>query len=149
MSTRANVVLQESYSYKNTKGRNMTKTDKLYFYRHSDGYPEGTLPSLNKFMDWLKQGLIRNDLSQGAGWLIVLGAIEYMSIPKFDIECGFPDHYYMDMDKIQPPKDWKVGAYEPTTGIHGDVQYVYVIDVAAKTLQHYTIDEYKQINGIK
>ena len=29
---------------------------------------------------------------------------------------------------------WKVGAYEPTTGIHGDIAYKYTIDLVAKTI---------------
>ena len=33
MSTRANIILKDSY-------------DKLYFYRHCDGYPEGVAPTL-------------------------------------------------------------------------------------------------------
>jgi hypothetical protein len=30
--------------------------------------------------------------------------------------------------------DWKCGAYEPTTGIHGDIEYLYVVDLAAKEI---------------
>ena len=30
--------------------------------------------------------------------------------------------------------DWKVGHYEPTTGVHGDVQFVYELDLREKTL---------------
>lgn len=127
MSTRANVVLTESWSYKNTKGKVVNKSNKLYFYRHSDGYPEGTLPTLEIFMDWLNRGLIRNNVSQSAGWLIVIGNTEYKSGTNPEA------------------KGWKVGAYEPTTGIHGDVEYVYVIDVLNKTLKHYTIYEYNNL----
>ena len=68
MSTIANVIIKD-------------ESDKLYFYRHSDGYPEGTMPSLNIFLNWIKEGKIRNNISQSAGWLIILGAIEYNTIP--------------------------------------------------------------------
>ena len=102
MSTRANVILKD-------------EQDKLIFYRHSDGYPEGTLPTLNEFLDLLKKGTIRNNVSQSAGWLIVIGANEY---------------------KTQyPPQDWKVGAYEPTTNIHGDIEYLYTIDLISKSIK--------------
>lgn len=30
---------------------------------------------------------------------------------------------------------WKVGAYEPSTGIHGDIEYLYEIDLKAKALK--------------
>ena len=60
MSTRANIVIKDEYS-------------ELWFYRHSDGYPEGTLPTLTEFLDAVKAGLIRNNVSQAAGWLIIIG----------------------------------------------------------------------------
>ncbi len=96
MSTRANIIIKDNYS-------------KLFFYRHSDGYPEGTLPSLNVFLDRVKQGKIRDNVSQAAGWLIAI---------------GMEEQYY----------SWKVGSYEPTTGIHGDIEYLYIIDLESKTI---------------
>ena len=106
MSTRANIVLKDG-------------NEKLFFYRHSDGYPEGTMPTLEMFSNYIKKGAIRNNISQAAGWLILIGAGEYgggevvSTVP--DLENDF--------------HGWKVGAYEPTTGIHGDIEYLYTIDV--------------------
>jgi hypothetical protein len=103
MSTRCNIVLTETYE---------KKTTKFWLYRHSDGYPEGALPTLLTFMDWLESGKIRNNIDQSAGWLIVLGHLEY-----------------------RPEMGWKVGAIEPTTwGMHGDIEYLYTIDLTKKTL---------------
>jgi len=104
MSTRANIIVKDSYSQQ-------------IFYRHSDGYPKGTLPTLNIFLTWVKDGKIRNNVSQGAGWLIVIGAIEYNTIPKYSVET------------IERPKDWKCGAYELTDSIHGDIDYLYTVDL--------------------
>lgn len=136
MSTRANVIIQESYS---CDGK--IKTDKMYFYRHSDGYPEGVMPTLNVFMKWLKNGDLRSNPQQCAGWLIMLGAIEYSTIPRYNVteEKGFMDWVYKnaDLDSIETPEDWKVGAYEPTTCIHGDIEYLYVIDLTKKELKCY------------
>lgn len=127
MSTRANIVLSESYTYRSEKGKMITDTEKLFFYRHWDGYPEGTLPLLNVFMNWLKSDVIRDNLSQASGWLIVLGAIEYNSIPKHDAD---------NFSTIQPPEYWKVGSIEPTTGIHGDIEYLYEINLTSKELTY-------------
>lgn len=125
MSTRANIIIKDSYG------------DKLFFYRHSDGYPEGTLPTLNIFMKWLKND-IRQDLQQGSGWLILLGAMEYNTIPKFKTEPStHGGKEYCDIDTIETPQDWKVGAYEPTTSIHGDIDYLYIIDIDKATLNVY------------
>jgi hypothetical protein len=123
MSTRTNIVIKD-------------KHDKLFFYRHSDGYPEGTLPTLNIFMDWLTNGKIRNNLSQAAGWLIVLGAMEYNTIPEFKTsEATRYSKGTGEPETFKSPEDWKCGAYEPTTGIHGDIEYLYIIDLDKKTIE--------------
>jgi hypothetical protein len=82
MSTRANILIKD-------------ECDELWFYRHSDGYPTGCLPTLAKFMSWVKDRKIRSNVGQSAGWLIVIGKEEYES------------------EGLN--SDWKVGAYEPTT----------------------------------
>ena len=124
MSTRANIIIKDNY-------------DKLFFYRHSDGYPEGTMPSISIFMEWVKSGKIRNNAQQAAGWLILLGAMEYNTIPNFETDKPFYEggRGYAKMDTIQQPEDWKAGAYEPTTCIHGDIEYLYIIDLEKKTVK--------------
>jgi len=104
MSTRANIIITDG-------------DDKLYFYRHSDGYPEGTMPTLNQFLDKVKKGEIRDNVSQSAGWLIVIGHEEYAK----------------NREEYEHTR-WKVGAYEPTTCIHGDIEYLYVIDLEKKEI---------------
>jgi len=108
MSTRANIVIKDNYS-------------KLWFYRHSDGYPETTAESLGVFMSWLRSGMIRDNTGQAAGWLIILGNSEYDQGRTPNKEDNF--------------SGWKVGAYEPTTGIHGDIEYLYEIDLEKQTLR--------------
>jgi len=88
--------------------------NELWFYRHSDGYPSSVLPSLEPLMERLELGHVRDNIGQFAGWIILLGHIEY----------GSKDN------------SWKVGAYEPTTTQHGDIEYLYTIDLGAKTLTH-------------
>lgn len=78
------------------------------------------MPTLNKFLDLVKSGKIRNNLSQSAGWLILIGAEEYGT----DIN---------NLDK--KGLAWKVGAYEPTTAQHGDIDYLYTIDLQEKTIK--------------
>ena len=127
MSTRANVIIKDNHSQQ-------------IFYRHSDGYPEGTLPTLNIFMDWLKSGKIRNNVSQACGWLTIIGAMEYNTLPKFvaHTEEILPNYTYSktDLDSIEPPKDWKCSSYDPALGMAGDAEYVYIIDLVSKTLTY-------------
>lgn len=106
MSTRANIVVKDSF-----KAR-------MWFYRHSDGYPEGALPLLCRFMQDVTDDKLRNNASQAAGHLITLGAKGY--------------------EGVYPPgsgMDWKVGAIEPTTGQHGDIEYLYILDLEKKTIE--------------
>ena len=107
MSTRANVVVKNSWG-------------DLWFYRHSDGYPEGAMPTLQKFINWIRTGRIRDNAGQAGGWLIIIGAEEYGYKPE-PTESGF--------------SGWKVGAYEPTSSVHGDIEYLYIIDLDTKTIK--------------
>lgn len=128
MSTRCNVILKNSW-------------ETLYFYRHSDGYPEVTKKSLEVFMGWLKEGKIRNNPGQAGGWLIILGAQEYNVYRGFDDpkkEYGTPLNTpimsFLPGGEVGETIDWKVGAYEPTDDIHGDIEFLYIIDMDKKTL---------------
>lgn len=124
MSTRANIIIKDKYS-------------ELILYRHSDGYPEGTLPTLEKFLNYVKEGKIRDDAMQAAGWLIIIGAEEYK---QYQIK----DKTWEDLTKEEEkewknkistiPKYWKVGSYEPTSQIHGDIEYLYTVDLDAKKI---------------
>lgn len=119
MSTRAQVIVKDSY-------------EEVWFYRHSDGYPKGTLPTLAKFLKWVSDGLIRKDASQSAGWLVIIGHTEY----------NVPD----EPDQTDVHYNWKVGAYEPCApNKHGDIEYLYTIDVEklTVTVQKVYYDELK------
>jgi hypothetical protein len=109
MSTRANIIIKDEYS-------------SLIFYRHSDGYPKGTLPTLNAFLELVKSGKIRDNVSQAAGWLIIIGHEEY------GVRCSY--------EIAKDESEWKVGAYEPTTEIHGDIEYLYTVDLVKKTITY-------------
>lgn len=104
MGTRANIIIKD-------------ETNKLIFYRHSDGYPECCGEDLKAFVQGYVNGSMRDNVMQSAGHLILRGHNEY----KND---GLLDDY----------KSWKVGAYEPTTDIHGDIDYLYEIDLKEKTI---------------
>jgi len=135
MSTRANVIITETRTWGGEK-----HTESLVFYRHSDGYPDGTMPALELFLDWVKSGCIRDNVDQSAGWLIMIGAIEYGTIPKYEIEEGGMREYG-DLSTIAMPIDngstWKAGAFEPATVLGGDIEYLYVVDLTKKTIKVY------------
>jgi hypothetical protein len=131
MSTRANIIIKDKYN-------------KLIFYRHSDGYPKGTLPTLNLFLDLVKNGTIRDNVEQASGWLIMIGAIEYKTVTPESFEMkGEEDsiaHYTVDLKmrkyEYSDLMGWKVGAYEPATDIHGDIEYLYTVDLVKKKITY-------------
>lgn len=119
MSTRATIMLED-------------KHEKLYFYKHSDGYPQGTTPLLKEFCDFVKDGKIRDNPSQSGGWLILLGAEEYGKSLK------------ALRNSEKSPMGWKVGSIEPAKQINSDIEYIYYIDLTKKIATGY---EYSGVEG--
>lgn len=108
----------------------------LWFYRHSDGYPSCTGESLKRFLRWLIDGKIRDNAEQASGWLILMGAEEYSTNHEY------VNGKWQDVPKVaiteptgSPSMSWKCGAYEPSLGEHGDIEYLYVIDLKAKEIR--------------
>lgn len=108
MGTRCNIKITDDYG------------GELWFYRHSDGYPDCVMTTLEPLMDKLREGLLRDNVGQFGGWLIVIGNKEYNRTRGLPTKRGF--------------STWKCGAYEPTTGQHGDIDYLYHIDLSRKSL---------------
>ena len=95
------------------------------------------MPTLNKFLDWVKEGKIRDNVEQSAGWLVLIGASEYdkMLDPTKHFE-------YMKKPTVLEPIEskagmgWKCGAYEPCQCQHGDIEYLYTIDLDKKEITY-------------
>ncbi len=120
MSTRCQVIVKDSYS-------------EVWFYRHSDGYPEDVAETLDKFCEWLKEGRIRSDTEQAAGWLVVLGRDEYRYWEKRPYEETAKQASHFEPG-IKDGGGWKVGAYEPCAPrMHGDIKFLYIVNVETAT----------------
>ena len=125
MSTRAQVIIKDD-------------EQELWFYRHSDGYPKGAMPTLEKFLNGVKSGEIRDNVEQAAGWLILFGAQEYNKV--YEWESKETNEREKTLDELFTPAQtsmgWKCGAYEPCAcrDLHGDVEYLYTVDLVSKTI---------------
>jgi len=123
MSTRAKITIKDGY-------------EEVYFYRHSDGYPSGTMHTLKKFIDWIVTGRIRKSASLSAGWLVLIGAEEYRCYGK-SYKNG---NMRPKKTVLEPGNDhnsltsWKCGSYEPCGEPPGDYAYAYLIDLEKDTL---------------
>jgi len=151
MSTRANVILAKP-----------SWDDYLLFYRHSDGYPEGTLPHLEQFMGWVKEDRIRDNVSQSAGWLVMLGALEYRQyqlpyerwhswlkvLSKEEFKTKLNRVFGKHNAPCHPSKNesmgWKVGAFEPASYLAGDIEYLYMVDLDKKEIRQIPRSQWKQ-----
>ena len=118
MSTRAQIIVKDSCT-------------EVWFYRHSDGYRAGVKETLDLFCKWIKEGRIRRDAMQAAGWLVMIGADEYRRV--------YNGKDKTDAELLQPcardaSMGWKVGSYEPDAPqIHGDTEHLWVVDVEKAT----------------
>ncbi len=137
MSTRANVIIKDAYG-------------ELIFYRHAGGDPTITCASLRRLLGWVNAGHVRGNLVQAAGWLIAMGREEQHLLRMARIEeqrrlraplaaQGVPTAVDEPVPLCFLPDSsaafgWKVGSYEPTYEIHGDIDYLYVVDLVHKSV---------------
>ena len=127
MSTRCQVAIKDH-------------SGELWFYRHSDGYPEGVAKTLDKFCQLIRDNRIRKSLLQSSGWLVILGAIEYQTVdasvfPQSAKRLSERDGAAVDAAICAfSPSNWKAGAYEPCEkSLHGDIDFFYVVDLETST----------------
>lgn len=142
MAINANIILTETHSYRSKNSLNAIKIKQLIFYRHGDGNPEAIIPVLRVFIRWIQEGKLKNSLGQCGGWLVILGAIELNAIPKF---LFFKEKLGSnELNKIQLPKNWRCGSFEPAVTISGDIDYLYEIDIKEAKL---IVKKVSYING--
>jgi hypothetical protein len=113
MSTRCNILLKDAYG------------DEMWFFRHGDGEPETVMPDLKRFMGWVKNNHIRSNVSQAGGWIVVMG------LPPLD---GLTGGLTPEIPRNDPYSPWKVGRYEPAVRQGGDIDWLYTLDLGAKTI---------------
>ena len=105
MSTRANIAFGD-------KGNKNIG----WMYHHFDGYPDGPIPQdINWINEQVKNKKIRPNAEQAMGWLIRRGISE-------------------TEDTYAPPK-WQASEYEPSLGIHYDIEYLYLIRFNFKEME--------------
>ena len=110
MSTRCNIIIKTRWN------------KRIYLYHHHDGYPEGVGALLADYLGEMKP------------WQIKQNPIE---IANHLVKHGIP---YMGRDwKTGEPKECVDDEYEITTGIHGDIDYLYVLNCKAGSLRCYAV----------
>lgn len=123
MSTRASIIVQDGY-------------ERIQFYRHSDGFPTGTMPLLERFMEHVRAGRIRANASQAAGWLVIMGAQELVEIfSRHDGMIDAGDGSLADYKPSETLFGWKASTIEPCQTPPADIEYVYTVDVGLQSIR--------------
>ena len=119
MATRANIVVKDEFG-------------EIYFYRHYDGQPKNVKPILEKFVNLIRQHMIRRDAEQSSGWLIIFGMEEFYDNLLKQPKKG----------NIHSDLNWKVGTIEPAIDLHTDTDYTYIIDLTNPNAEVYYMKGY-------
>ena len=114
----------------------------LLFYRHSDGDPDGVQPTLDQFCEWLRDEKIRDNPSQAAGWLVLLGHQELVETQQRwsqrDTSSAPQDQEGAEAYARMVPSGegahgygWKSSLYEPCLReqIGWDIEWLHVVNV--------------------
>ena len=110
MSTRCNIIVKDRFNRR------------VYLYHHHDGYPEFVGACLADFLGEMQPWQIRRQ-AFGIANKLIKGAIRY-------------EHKNLYTGKREVKAD---DEYEVTSGIHGDIEYLYVINCKAGTLRCYAV----------
>lgn len=105
--------------------------DELWF-RCTYGAPADVLPMLEQFLVWVESGVLRDNVEQSAGWLVVLGAYSLENLLR---AAGLPrraDLFWPNDE--QSEHGWKVGAIEPAARADRWAVYQYHVDLSGRSL---------------
>ena len=102
----------------------------FWFYRHHDTEPRIIKKSLARFIGWVRDGLIRDNTNQAAGWIVILGRAE--SIGMLDSGQPLRPGTY----KEDGAYHWSVGVYDPwpVGDLSIDPDRIYTLDLATLTI---------------
>lgn len=112
MSTRAHIGFFE----KEPTEAKRTKPEVL-IYKHSDGYPEGTLPQLTEFCRTFNEHRGLRDTEYATA-----RCVQFMT----NFDDGEMAKWYKETQGTDD-KRWSFLGYGVGTGFHGDVEYYYLV----------------------
>jgi hypothetical protein len=116
------------------------KTDRVsQVYRHSDGYPEGIIPLLEHLQELLHATGTHRDSGYAAAQFILLDKLRYIE-RTFGCEDGLYSDLPDTIEAVLDPESWEDlnrtpsyllghGVEDPSCGIHGDEEYIYVVEL--------------------
>jgi hypothetical protein len=119
------------------------RTDRVaQVYRHSDGYPESVLTLLEHLQELLHATGTQRDASYAAAQFILVDSLWYME-RTFRCQDGVYSDLPNSVAEVLEPESWQEmnmtpsyflghGVEDPSCGIHGDEEYLYVIELPTR-----------------
>lgn len=126
-------------------------TDRVaQIYRHSDGYPEGILPLLEHVQELLHATGTQRDASYAAAQFIFIDKLWHIE-RTFCCEDGLYNDLPDTVEGVLNPESWEGlsqtpsyllghGVEDPSCGIHGDEEYLYVVELPSTNRLEDSID---------
>ena len=127
-------------------GERTTTERSAQVYRHSDGYPEGVLPALSQLKALQDESGTERDPSYVAANFIFLNKLQGMgfylnreggfggSISRYDFMAVIEDHDVSGIAALEQPHFLLgYGVEAPEMGIHGDEEFLYVVDIPPRS----------------
>ena len=112
-------------------------------YRHSDGYPGGVLPLLKHLQELLHETGTQRGANYTAAQLLLIDELRYIGYTtesKDDTYSEWPN----SISGVLDPENWEQvdatlsyllghGVEDPSCGIHGDEEYLYVVEIPSRS----------------
>jgi hypothetical protein len=108
-------------------------------YRHSDGYPESVVPLLKHLQELLHATGTQEEANYVAAQFIIVDRLRYIQ-RTFRWKKGLYNDLPDTVEEILSPETWEEldrtpsyllghAAEDPSCGIHGDEEYIYVVEL--------------------
>ena len=146
MSTRSQLRFVQSIEYENEDGDTESTRRIAQVYRHSDGYPESVLPSLAQLKALQDETGTERDPAYVAANFIFLNKLQGMglyvdrdggfggSLSTDDVMAAIEENDVSGIATLEQPHFLLgYGVEDPESGIHGDEEYLYVVELPARS----------------
>ena len=146
MSTRSQLRFVQENRHENEDGETISTRRVAQVYRHSDGYPEGVLPTLAQLQALQDETGTERDPSYVASNFIFLNKLQGMglyldrdggfggSLSIEDIEAVLVKNDVSGLSTLEQPHFLLgYGVEDPESGIHGDEEYLYVVELPKRS----------------
>lgn len=155
VSTRSQLRFVQRIDSETDEGEIETTERIAQVYRHSEGYPEGVLPDLAELYQLLEStGTVRGP-DYAAAQFVFLGKLRSMGLyldrePERSIQATKPGDLIdsRNFDHLnQPVFLLGHGIENPADGIHGDEEYLYVVEIPWVTSPDESVEWNVKVSG--